>query len=92
MPLGEIKGFNALIDDKPLFDQSGKSKQKAYEKLVEMSSNSDLDHELCYKVICIDLSRQTNMSIPQQTNFIEKLIKDNCAKKNLSLKNSKKLF
>ena len=32
MPLVEIKGFNALFDNKPLFEQSEKNKQEAYEK------------------------------------------------------------
>ena len=36
-----IKDFNALIDNKPFFDQLVKSKQKAYERLVEMSRNDD---------------------------------------------------
>ena len=30
----EIKGFNALIDNKQVFDQPGKNKQEAYEKLI----------------------------------------------------------
>ena len=41
MPLVEIKDFNALIDNKPLFDQPVKNKQEAYEKLIEMPSNDD---------------------------------------------------
>ena len=41
LPLVEIKDFNALIDSKPFFDQPVKSKQEAYEKLVEMSRNDD---------------------------------------------------
>ena len=41
MSLVEIKDFNALIDNKPFFDQPIKNKQ-AYEKLVEMSRNNDL--------------------------------------------------
>ena len=36
-----IKNFNALIDDKPFFDQPGKNKQEAYEKLIEISRNDD---------------------------------------------------
>ena len=36
----QIKDFNALIDNKPFFDQPVKSKQ-AYGKLVEMSRNND---------------------------------------------------
>ena len=30
MPLVEIKGFNALIDNKPFFDWPVKNKQEAY--------------------------------------------------------------
>ena len=41
MPLADIKDFNALIDSKPFFDQPVKNKQKAYEKLIEMSKNND---------------------------------------------------
>ena len=36
MPLVEIKDFNALIDNKPFFDQPVKSKQEVYEKLIKM--------------------------------------------------------
>ena len=41
MPLVEIKYFNALIDNKPFFDQSVKNKQEAYEKLIELPKNGD---------------------------------------------------
>ena len=41
MSLVEIKDFNALTDNKPIFDQSIKNKQQAYKKLVEMSRNND---------------------------------------------------
>ena len=41
MPLVEIKDFNALIDNKPFFDQPVKSKQKTFEKLIEMSNNDN---------------------------------------------------
>ena len=37
----EIKDFSALIDNKPFFDQLLKSKQKMYEKPVEMSINNE---------------------------------------------------
>ena len=36
MSLVDIKDFNALIDNKPIFDQPVKDKQEAYEKLIEM--------------------------------------------------------
>ena len=41
MPLVEIKDFNALIDNKPFFDQPVKNKQEAYEKLIKVSRNDD---------------------------------------------------
>ena len=74
MPLVEIKDFTALIYNKPFFNQSVKNKQEAYEKLIEMPRNDDykagnvldyLYHQKYYKLIGIDLSRQTNTSIPQ---------------------------
>ena len=66
MPFVEIKDFNALIDNKPFFDQPVKNKQEAYEKIIEMSRNDDyttgnlLDfsyHRSYYKLTGIDLSR-----------------------------------
>ena len=36
IPLVEVIDFNALIDNKPIFDQPTKNKQEAYEKPVEM--------------------------------------------------------
>ena len=87
--LVKIKDFHALIDNKPFFDQPIKNKQEAYEKLVEISRNNDYRtgnllhyfyHQSYYKLTDIDLSRQTNTNIPQQTNFVGKLEKDNGAK------------
>ena len=80
MPLVEVKYFNALIDNKPFFDQPVKNKQVTY--LIKMSRSDDyttrnlLDfscHHNYYKLIGIGLSRQTNTCIPQQINFVEKL-------------------
>ena len=88
MPLVEIKDFNALIDNKPFFDQPVKNKQEAYEKPIEMSRNDDyttgnlLDfsyYQNYYKLIGIYLSRQTNTSIPHQINFVGKLEEDDGA-------------
>ena len=85
MPLAEIKDFNVLIDNNPFFDQPVKNKQEAYKKLTEMSGNNDyttgtlldyLYHQKCYKRIGIDLSKQTNTSIPQQTNSVGKIKED----------------
>ena len=78
MPLVEVKYFNTLIDSKPDFDQPGKNKQEAYEKLVEMSRNN-VYLQKYYKLIGIDLSRQTNTSISQEINFVGKLEEDNGA-------------
>ena len=68
MPLVESKNFNALIDNKPFFDQLVKNKQKTYKKFIEMSTNDNyttgnllLDFSYdqnYYKLIGIDLSRQ----------------------------------
>ena len=59
--------FNALINNKPFFDQAIKNAyEKAYEKLVEMSRNDGsttgnlldyLCHQYYYKLFRIDLSR-----------------------------------
>ena len=88
IPLVEIKDFNILVDNKPPFNQPVKNKQEAYEKHIEMSKNNDyttgnlldyLYHQNYYKLIGIDLSRQTNTNIPQQTNLIGKLDEDDDA-------------
>ena len=81
MPFFKIKEFNALIYNKPFFDQHSKNKQEECEKLVEMSRKNDyttgnlLDysyHQSYYKLIGIDLSRQANTAIAQQINFTGK--------------------
>ena len=73
MPLVEFKDLNALIDNKPFFDQPIKNKQETYEKLFEISRNdyytigNILHYLYCknfYKLIGIDLSRQSNISTP----------------------------
>ena len=59
-----------------------KNKQGTYEKLAEISRSNDyitgnlqdyFYHINYYKFIGIDLSRQANVSIPQQINFTQKL-------------------
>ena len=37
MPLVAIKNFNALLYNKPVFDQPVKNKQEAYKKCIEIS-------------------------------------------------------
>ena len=70
------------------FDWPVKNKEEAYKKFIEMSRNDDyrrrklvdcLYHEKYYELIGIDLSKQTNTSIPQEINFVEKLEKDDGA-------------
>ena len=78
MPLVEIKDFNALIDNKPIFDQPIKKKQEVYEKSNVSKRNyyttgnllEYLHHQNYYRLIGIDLPRQTNTSIPQYVNFV----------------------
>ena len=88
MPLVEIKDFNALIDNKPSFDQPVKNKQEANEMLTEIAKSDDyttgnlldyLYHQKYYKLIGIDLSRQRNTNISQQINFVGKLEKEDGA-------------
>ena len=66
-----------------------------------MSNNNDyttgkllgfLYYQICQKLIGIDLSRQTNTSIPQQVNFVGELECYNDETIFLSWKNSKKIF
>ena len=90
MPQVEIKDFNALIDNKPFFDQPVKNKQEGYDKLIKILKKWHLSdylyHQNYYKLIGIDLSRQTNMSIPPHINFVGKL------EEGYLLKSSKKLL
>ena len=51
-----------------------------------------LRHQNYYKLIGIDLSRQTNTVIPEQINFTWKLEEDNGAAIIFLLKSNKKLF
>ena len=71
LPNVEIKDFNVLIDG------------ETYEKIIDMSNNKDyatgnlLDFAYFnenYKLIAIDLSKQTKLKDPQQISFIGKLL------------------
>ena len=86
MPLVETKYFDTLVDHKPFFDQPVKNKQEAYEKLIEMLRYDDyttrnlmdyLYHQNLYKLIGIDLSRQTHT---KKVSFLGKLHKADCVK------------
>ena len=81
MPLGKIQDFNALIDSKPFSDQLVKNKQEAYWHVKKWSlyTGNLLDylyHQIYYALIDIDLSRETNISIPRITNFTRNLEED----------------
>ena len=57
-----------------------KNEEETYEKIIEMSNLLDFGFfKENYKLIAIDLSKQTKSKDPQQINFIGKLDKDNGA-------------
>ena len=81
-PNVEIKEFNVLIDGKSFLDLPVKNEEEAYEK-IDMSNNNDyttgnlLDFayfKKIYKLIAIDLSKQTKLKDPQQINFIGRIL------------------
>ena len=83
VPNVEIKDFNVLIDGKSFFDLPVKNEEEAYEKIIDMSNNNDyttgnlLDFAYFkenYKLIAIDLSKQTKLKDPQQISFFDKLL------------------
>ena len=74
---------NNLTDGKCFFDLPVKNKEEAYEKIIDMNNNNDyttsnlLDFPYFkenYRLIAIDLSKQTKLKDPQQINFIGKLL------------------
>ena len=81
VPNVEIKAFNVLIDGKSFFDLSVKNGEEAYEKIIDMSNNNDYTtgnllnfayFKENYKLIPIDLSKETKLKDPQQISFIGK--------------------
>ena len=85
LPKVKVNDFNVLIDGKSFFDLPVKNDEEAYEKIIDMSNNSDyttgnfLDYAYYkkhYRLIAIDLSKQTKLKDPQQINFIGKLLKN----------------
>ena len=65
-----------------------KNEEEAYKKIIDMSNNNDyttgnlLDFAYFkenYKLIAIDLSKQTKLKDPQQINFIGRLEENNGA-------------
>ena len=83
----EIKDFNVLIDGKSFFDLLVKN-EETYKKIIHMSNNNDYTNDNLldfpyfkenYKLIAVDLSKQTKLKDPQQISFIGKLDKHNGA-------------
>ena len=83
VPNVRIKDFNVLIDIRRIFDLPVKNEEEAYEKIIGMSNNNDyttgnlLDFgyfEKPYKLIAINLSKQTKFKNPPQINFIGRLL------------------
>ena len=88
VPNVDIKDFNVLIDRESVFDLPVKNEEEAYEKIIDMSNNNDYTTSNLlyfgyfkenYNVIAIDLSKQTKLKDPQQTNVIGKLDEANGA-------------
>ena len=82
VPNARIKDFNVLLDRKSFFDLPVKN-EEAYEKIIDMRNNNDyttgnlLDFAYFkknYRLIAIDLSKQTKLKDPQQISFIGRLL------------------
>ena len=85
VPKVKVNDFNVLIDGKSFFDLSVKNDEEAYEKIIDISNNSYyttdnlLDYvyyKKHYRLIAIDLSKQSKLKDPQQINFIGKLLRN----------------
>ena len=85
VPKVNVNDFNVLIDGKCFFYLPVKNDEEAYEKIIETSNNSDyttdnlLDYSYYkkhYRLIAIDLSKQTKLKDPHQINFIGKLLEN----------------
>ena len=73
VPKIKVNGFNVLIDGKSFFDLSVKNDAEAYEKIIDMSNNSDYTtgnllgfayYKKYHRLIAIDLSKQTKLKDP----------------------------
>ena len=79
VPKVRINDFNVLIDGKSFFDLPVKNEEEAFEKIIDnndYTTGNLLDYAYYkkhYKLIAIDLSKQTKLKDPQEINFIEKL-------------------
>ena len=86
LPNVMVKDYNVIIDKLAFFDLPIKTKEEAYEKIIDISRNNEyttgnlLDYNYFkkhYKLIAIDLSKQQvlqeNEDLIQQINFIGRL-------------------
>ena len=83
VPNIEIKDFNVLFDGKSFFDLPVKNEEEAYKKIMSNDRNNDCTtgnllnfayFKENYKLITIDLSKQTKLKDPQQISFIGRLL------------------
>ena len=86
VPNVEIKDFNILVDGKTFFDLPVKNEKEPCKKSMRRNNDYTTGNLLDfayfkenYRLIAIDLSKQTKLKDPQQINFIGKLDKDNGA-------------
>ena len=83
VPKVRINDFNVLIGGKSFFDLPVKNEGEAYEKIIDnndYTTGNLLDlayYKKHYKLIAIDLSKQTKLKDPQQINFIE-ILRQQC--------------
>ena len=86
---------NNNTDGKSFFNLPVKHEKQTYEKIIQMSNNNDnttgnlLDFasfKKIYKLIAIDLSKQTRLKDPQQISFIGRLLN---AEETSEMKNEK---
>ena len=86
LPRVMVKDFNVIIEKLAFFDLPIRTKEEAYEKIIDIGRNNEyttgnlLDYDYFkkyYKLIVIDLSKQQvlqeNEDLIQQINFIGKL-------------------
>ena len=67
--------------EKVFIDLPVKNEEEAYKKVIEMSNNNDYTSGIIlilliskkYRLIAIDLSKQTKLKDPQQISFLGKL-------------------
>ena len=77
------KDINVLLDGKSFFNLPVKDEEEAYEKIMSINRNNDYTtgnwlnfayFKKNYKLIAIDLSKQTKLKDPQQISFIGRLL------------------